>query len=128
MTMLGETAATAGLAAIGASLAASIPIDAGTADAIARWPLTVILGALCCYCVYMMYRQSRDFALAASSAANDHATALKEAATISARSAADIAGSSSKATTEAAIVMARAVSEMVAELKQRPCIRDPHND
>jgi hypothetical protein len=29
-------------------------------DALGRWPLTVILGAVCVTCVYFMYKQSKD--------------------------------------------------------------------
>jgi hypothetical protein len=53
-------AATSGL---GASVEAGLPYDAtnpSTLDALGRWPLTVILGAVCVTCVYFMYKQSKD--------------------------------------------------------------------
>ena len=53
-------AATSGF---GASVEAGLPYDAtnpSTLDALGRWPLTVILGAVCVTCVYFMYKQSKD--------------------------------------------------------------------
>jgi hypothetical protein len=48
---------------LGASVEAGLPYDAtnpSTLDALGRWPLTVILGAVCVTCVYFMYKQSKD--------------------------------------------------------------------
>jgi len=49
-----------GLAALGASLAATVP-DSSTVEAVGRWPLTVILGAVCCFCVWIIYKQGCKF-------------------------------------------------------------------
>jgi hypothetical protein len=46
----------AGTSGFVASITASLP----ELDAIGKWPLTVVLGAVCVICVYFMYRQSRD--------------------------------------------------------------------
>ena len=50
----------AGISGMGASVEGGLPADSSTFEAIGRWPLTVILGAVCVTCVYFMYRQSRD--------------------------------------------------------------------
>ena len=49
-----------GVAALGASAAAAMP-DSQTLEAVGRWPLTVILGAVCCFCVWIIYRQGCQF-------------------------------------------------------------------
>jgi hypothetical protein len=42
-----------------ASVIPTLP-DSTTLEVLGRWPLTVILGAVCVIVVYFMYRQSRD--------------------------------------------------------------------
>jgi hypothetical protein len=49
----------AGVTGMCASIAPALP-DSDTIDSLGRWPLTVILGAVCVTCVYFMYRQSRE--------------------------------------------------------------------
>ena len=49
-----------GGAALGASATATMP-DSQTLEAVGRWPLTVILGAVCCFCVWIIYRQGCQF-------------------------------------------------------------------
>jgi hypothetical protein len=48
------------LAAVGVSGAALLP-DAGTMESVARWPVVVILGAVCCFCVWVIYQQGCMF-------------------------------------------------------------------
>ena len=50
----------AGVAGLGASLAVAVP-DSNTVDAVGRWPLTVVLGAVCCFCVWIIYKQGCKF-------------------------------------------------------------------
>ena len=50
----------AGLAAAGAGVASSVP-DSEALNAVGRWPLTVVLGAVCCFCVWIIYRQGCDY-------------------------------------------------------------------
>jgi hypothetical protein len=53
----------AGISGMGASVSAGLPYNAtdpSTLDTLGRWPLTVILGAVCVICVYFMYKQSKD--------------------------------------------------------------------
>jgi hypothetical protein len=60
---------------LGASVEAGLPYDAtnpSTLDALGRWPLTVILGAVCVTCVYFMYRQSRDNSNRSAQAAQEN--------------------------------------------------------
>ena len=47
-------------AAIGATMAAALP-GSETVDAVGRWPLVVVLGAVCCYCVWIIYLQGCQF-------------------------------------------------------------------
>ena len=49
-----------GFAALAAGAAAALP-DAQTLDSVGRWPLVVILGAVCCFCVWIIYQQSCQF-------------------------------------------------------------------
>jgi len=59
--MKGKAAAiVAVISAAGASLAAGTP-DSQTIDAVGRWPLVVILGAVCCFCVWIIYQQGCKF-------------------------------------------------------------------
>lgn len=48
------------LSAVGASVEAGMPTDPGTIEALSKWPLTVVLGAVCVAICYLMYRQGRD--------------------------------------------------------------------
>ena len=49
-----------GLAALGAGASASMP-DGELVEAVGRWPLTVVLGAVCCFCVWIIYKQGCKF-------------------------------------------------------------------
>ena len=49
-----------GVAVLGASAAAAMP-DSNTVEAVGRWPLTVVLGAVCCFCVWIIYKQGCKF-------------------------------------------------------------------
>ena len=48
------------VAVLGASAAAAMP-DSNTVEAVGRWPLTVVLGAVCCFCVWIIYKQGCKF-------------------------------------------------------------------
>ena len=48
------------MAALGASMAVAVPDDS-TLEAVGRWPLTVVLGAVCCFCVWIIYKQGCKF-------------------------------------------------------------------
>ena len=43
-----------------ASFEAGVVPEPGSLDALGRWPVTVVLGAVCVVCVYFMYRQSKE--------------------------------------------------------------------
>ena len=51
----------AGLSGLLASTVASVPVDPQSLEAVGKWPLTVVLGGVCCFCVYLMYRQGSDY-------------------------------------------------------------------
>jgi Na+-translocating ferredoxin:NAD+ oxidoreductase RnfD subunit len=50
----------AGSAALGATAVAALP-DSETMEAVGRWPLVVVLGAVCCFCVWIIYLQGCQF-------------------------------------------------------------------
>ncbi len=50
----------AGVAAVGATTAVALP-DTETFEAVGRWPLVVVLGAVCCFCVWIIYLQGCQF-------------------------------------------------------------------
>lgn len=59
--MIGKVEAiVAGGAAIGATAVAALP-GSETVEAVGRWPLVVILGAVCCFCVWIIYLQGCQF-------------------------------------------------------------------
>ena len=49
------------VSALLASTVATVPVDPQSLEAVGKWPLTVVLGVVCCFCVYLMYRQSSDY-------------------------------------------------------------------
>jgi len=81
---------------------AAIPTDPQSLDAVAKWPLTVVLGFVCCFCVWLMYKQAKDFSATATAA--------------------------SRAAADAQMAMAKSILDLVGEIKQRPCVRNPAND
>ena len=44
----------AGGSAVGATAVAAMP-SSESLDAVGRWPLVVVLGAVCCFCVWIIY-------------------------------------------------------------------------
>ena len=50
-----------GISALLASTVAAVPVDPQSLEAVGKWPLTVVLGGVCCFCVYLMYRQGADY-------------------------------------------------------------------
>ena len=44
-----------------AALASAAPASPEALEAVSKWPVTVVLGAVCCFCVYLMYRQGSDY-------------------------------------------------------------------
>jgi hypothetical protein len=90
--LIATLAATSGFAA---SIAASLP-ETSQIEAIAKWPLTVVLGAVCCFCIWINFKQSSRHSLdliamaegerlAAEKRTIAHATATKELAEFHAR-------------------------------------------
>ena len=50
----------AGISGFSASIIAQVPADPSSLEAIGRWPLTVVLGAVCVCSIYLGYRQSKE--------------------------------------------------------------------
>ena len=47
-------------AAMGATAVAALP-SSESLDAVGRWPLVVVLGAVCCFCIWIIYLQGCQF-------------------------------------------------------------------
>lgn len=47
-------------AALGATAVAALP-GSEPLEAVGRWPLVVVLGAVCCFCVWIIYLQGCQF-------------------------------------------------------------------
>ena len=58
--IFGAHAALTGLTGLGASIVAQLP-DSRQLDAVGRWPLTVVLGAVCCFLAWLLYKQADKF-------------------------------------------------------------------
>jgi hypothetical protein len=43
-----------------ATVAAALP-DVASVEAVGRWPVVVVLGAVCCFCVWIIYKQGCQF-------------------------------------------------------------------
>jgi len=55
--IFGAHAALTGLTGLSASVVAQLP-DSKQLDAVGRWPLTVVLGAVCCFLAWLLYKQA----------------------------------------------------------------------
>lgn len=55
--LLPTLAAVTGFAA---SVEAGLPVDLGSLDAVGKWPLTVVLGAVCVVSIYLGYKRSKE--------------------------------------------------------------------
>jgi len=53
-------AAIAGGAVVAATAAGALP-SSDSLEAVGRWPLVVVLGAVCCFCVWIIYLQGCQF-------------------------------------------------------------------
>lgn len=94
----------------GSGLAAAIEVgvpDSGSLEAIGKWPLVVILGAVCCFCVYMLYKQGKDNAQNQLDVAKEFRASLAEQAKLSA---------------DVHAVAAKSVDELTKALMTKPCI------
>lgn len=56
-----------------ASVEAGIPTDPGTLEAIGKWPITIVLGAVCVVSIYIGYLQAKNSADRAAQTAKDNA-------------------------------------------------------
>lgn len=95
-----------------ATVAAALP-DVDTLEAIGKWPLVAILGGVACFCVWLMYKQSRDFGRASVEAAKAYQETIQELA---------------RCHTEAVDKLDHAQSKIANKLAERPCMRDRRND
>lgn len=55
------TAIVGGSSALAASVIASMPTDPASIEALGKWPLTIVLGAVSCFCVWIVYKQGSDY-------------------------------------------------------------------
>jgi regulator of protease activity HflC (stomatin/prohibitin superfamily) len=63
----------AAISGFAASVEAGIPTDPGTLEAIGKWPITIVLGAVCVATSYLSYLQSKNSADRAAQTAKDNA-------------------------------------------------------
>jgi hypothetical protein len=126
----------AAVSGLGASVEAGLPYNAAdpsTLDALGRWPLTVILGAVCVTCVYFMYRQSKDNAdrtlamVEGERTATEHRIAsnmqvTNELAENNARVVKELAESNAKVVQELAANHAREIRALLDELSKSKVI------
>ena len=110
--MMRLEAFTAGISVAGASLAVVVP-DAATAEAMAKWPLVMILAAVSITSVYLMYRGNREGSRDRLEEAKMHKESIEALA---------------KAITDSCDKINDKVAAQVALMAQRPCIRDPKNN
>ena len=110
----------AGASGMAASVVASVPVDHSSLDAIGRWPLTVVLGAVCCFCVYLNYRQGVMFQAGAVRQAEQHRIAAEKLAKSNTDSVQQLIKSQS-ASVERLAASSTKMSEL---LMQRPCLRE----
>jgi hypothetical protein len=122
----GLLATLAGTSAFAASVASIIPEPAAL-EVIGKWPVPVVLGAVCVVCVYFMYRQSKDNADRTVTANKTHCDALvamaegerlaAEKRTIAhATMTKELAESNAKVTKELAESNAREIRTLIDEL------------
>lgn len=110
--MMRLEAITAGISVVGASVASALP-ETEQLEAMAKWPLVLILAAVSIVCVYLMYRGNRENSQDRLQEARMHTDSINKLAEA-------ISASTSK--------IADKVAAQEALLAQRPCIRDPKND
>ena len=131
-----------------ASVEAGAVPEPGTLDALGRWPVTVVLGAVCVVCVYFMYRQSKENAdrnsasqlasnkallemVSGERAATEHriisnATATKELADNNARVVKELAENNAKVVKDLADNHAQNLRTLLDEIsKQSSKVREP---
>ena len=65
--------AVAAVTGFAASVEAGIPTDPGTLEAIGKWPITIVLGAVCVISIYIGYLQAKNSADRAAQTAQNTA-------------------------------------------------------
>jgi hypothetical protein len=101
----------AGTSSLLASVEAGLP-DADTLDSLGRWPVTVILGAVCVACVYFIYKQSKDNAERSSTVSRENNTLFLEMVSGERLATEHRVASNAQATKELAENNARVVKEL----------------
>ena len=116
-----------GISGFCASVFASIPIDISNPsilDSISKWPLTVILGAVCCFCVWLNYKQGIAFQQAAIKQADSTRQAIERSSELHSESITQL----TKTQTEMIERLAASNNKVSELLMQRPCIREKINN
>lgn len=97
-----RTEALAAVVGVVGSITAQVLPDAGQMEQMAKWPLSLIMAAVACIAIYLMYRGNRE----------NSRDRLEEA----------------KMNAESIKSLAMSISKTNELLAGRPCIRDPQND
>lgn len=106
----------AAISGLEASIVAGMPTNPNWLEVLGRWPLTVILGAVCVVCVYMMYRQAKDAADRSAATAEVHCKAILAMAEGERTATATRIASNAAVTKELAENNAREIRMLVEEL------------
>jgi cbb3-type cytochrome oxidase subunit 3 len=101
----------ASISGLEASVIAGMP-NSDTLDAFGRWPLTVILGAVCVACVYFMYLQAKNAADRAAAMSSNNCRTLLDMAIGEREAAEKRTLSHSQATRELAEANAKVVKDL----------------
>ena len=106
----------AAVSGLGASIEAGLPVDPGTLDAFAKWPLTVILGAVCVVCVFFMYWQGREHSRAMLEMIRGEREATKERVSANALVTKELAENNAKQVRELAETHAKEIRTLLDEI------------
>lgn len=117
--MMRMEAITAGVSVAGVSLASVLP-ETDQLEAMAKWPLVLILAAVAIICVYLMYRGNREGSKDRLEEAKMHLEEAKMHTESIDKLATAITNSHDRIIKE--------IADQKALLAQRPCIRDSRNN
>jgi hypothetical protein len=123
-------AITAGVSVMGAGVASVLP-ETDQLDALAKWPLVLILAAVAVISIYLMYRGNRDNSKDRLEEAKMHKDSIEGLARLHKESVDVLAKAvmeSGNAMKTELLANSKELGEQKALLAQRPCIRDPKND
>ena len=115
---------------IAAAAAAVLP-ETDALDAIGRWPLVALLAGTSAWCVYLMFKQSRESSKAAVEMARTNSDTVVKVLADHQQAVDKVVGAirdMSKEHAESSVRFSEANERVAVKLAERPCMRDPKND